>query len=471
MIRRFSIKLKLTLWFTCFMLLTAAVCLALVLAMNGRLAENEAFQVLNLTARSNIPELALSEGQLSISPDFTFYANDVHFLIYNKDRALLAGQPPPYFPVNTELENGVGKYVDGKEEGFYILDFFIPSGWEDGLWLRGVQKKPDGRHTFGSIITMFFFILPFFILSVAVGGYWIAKRALDPISRITKAAGSISEGRDLTRRIGLPDGHDEVSRLSNAFDHMFERLEQSFEAEKQFTSDASHELRTPTAVILAQCNYARKHADSLSDYQEAIEVIERQAQKMSLLIERLLDITRLELGTQALHLETVNFSEMSRILGEEQDQKGKDISILMQIQEDIYIKADPFLISRVITNLLDNARKYGKEHGHIFLRLFTADALAVLEVEDNGVGIAKEHLDKIWRRFYQINPSRETGSGLGLGLSMVRQIILLHNGSISVKSTPDSGSCFTVTLPAMREDSRRPHARQAGTDKEEKEDA
>ncbi len=443
---RLSLKLKLTLWFTCFMLLTAALCLVLFLTMRGRIADKEAFQILNLTVRTNLTELTLQDNKLAISQDFSFYKNNVHFLIYSKDHSLLAGQVPPSFPVSTELENGISKYVSGGEQDYFILDFFVPCGWEDGLWLRGILKSPDNNQTLGNSITMFLFILPFFILSVAAGGYLITKKALMPISYITETAENISVGRDLTRRIGMTQGHDEVSRLACAFDHMFERLEQSFESEKQFTSDASHELRTPTSVILAQCSYAAKHADNPLEYREAIEVIERQAQKMSLLIERLLDITRLELGTQITHMESINLSEMCTILCEEQRNHLDSIELSSQIQESVYIHADPFLISRVILNLLDNARKYGK--AHIALRLSSSHSTAVLEVEDDGIGIEKEHIDKIWQRFYQVNTSREAGSGLGLGLSMVRQIILLHNGTITVQSTPERGSCFTVSLPA-----------------------
>ncbi len=447
-----SLKLKLTLWFTCFMVLIAAACLGLILIVSGKMAKKEAFQILNLTVRSNLTELTLDNKKLVITQDFTFYANNVHFLIYSKNHALLAGQVPPSFPVSAELENGVSKFVSGGEQDYFILDFFVPCGWEDGLWLRGILESPDTNQTLDNIVKVFFLILPFFILSVAGGGYLIAKRALKPISYITEAAGSIEEGKDLTRRIGPVRGNDEVSRLAYAFDHMFERLEQSFEAEKQFTSDASHELRTPTAVILAQCNYAAKHVQSLSEYREAIEVIERQAQKMSLLIERLLDITRLDLGTQTMHMEVVNLSEMCSILCEEQKNNLDIMSFDQKIEENVYIYADPFLISRAIVNLLDNARKYGKEH--IFFRLARSDSMAVLEIQDDGIGIEKEHLDKIWQRFYQVSTSRETGSGLGLGLSMVRQIIQLHKGIITVQSTPNHGSCFTVSLPLSEKHNR-----------------
>lgn len=445
--RRLSIKLKLTLWFTGFMTLLAALCLGIILLVSDSVSRRETENILSLSVRSNIAEVTLKDGTLNLSSDFQFYVNDAYMLIYNKNKSLLTGQAPPSFPIETVLENGVTKFIYSDGDRYCVTDFWIPSGWNDGVWLRGVLKTPDGTQIIDRVFAVFFIILPFFIFSAALGGYLIAKRTLNPISHITEVAGKISEGQDLTQRIGLPDGRDEVSRLSSAFDHMFARLEKSFEAEKQFTSDASHELRTPTAVILAQCSFAKKHADSPEEYAEAIDVIERQAKKMSLLIGRLLDMTRLDLGTQKIRRETVDLSEMARVLCEEQDTGVKNISIHRKIEDKISIQADPLLLSRVITNLLDNARQYGKENGNIFLTLTSESDKAVLQVRDDGIGIAPEHQEKIWQRFYQVNPSRGTDAGLGLGLAMIRQIVQLHGGTISLQSKPGEGSCFTVSLP------------------------
>ena len=138
---------------------------------------------------------------------------------------------------------------------------------------------------------------------------------------------------------------------------------------------------------------------------------------------------------------------MSRILCEEQDTGARDISLSAQIEEAVIVPGDPFLLSRVITNLLENARKYGREGGLIRLSLSREKDEAVLAVEDNGIGIAPENQDKIWQRFYQVNPSAGRRPAWGLGLAMTKQIVALHGGSIGVESRPGEGSRFTVRLP------------------------
>lgn len=444
--RRMSIKLRITLWFTAFMAGIAGLCFAVILMVSGQLARRESLSQLAVTVQENRTKVRLDEsGRLSMDETFRFYQNNVYILLYNKKNAFLSGQTPPDFPVDTPLENGVTKAASGGNEQFYVFDLWLPSGWDDGLWLRGVVQEPDSRQILGNVFNLFTFILPVIILSAAFGGYLIVRRAMKPIEKITEAADNISEGKDLSRRIGLPEGTDEAGRLAGAFDRMFERLEESFEAEKQFASDASHELRTPTAVILAQCGYMKKYAETEEEYREGVDVIERQAQKMSLLINRLLDMTRLDFGTQKPVWEETDLSRLTEILCEEQDTKKRGIILETDLEEGISAWIDPHLFSRAVNNLLENARKYGKDNGRIWVRLSRRAGEIALEVEDDGIGIAPEHQEKIWQRFYQVETSREDGAGLGL--SMVRQIVRLHGGTVRVDSMLGKGSCFTVLLP------------------------
>ena len=444
--RRISMKMKVTLWFTCLMIVMAALSLGAILTVSGTVAARETMEELSAVVRGNLSLAGLNGRQLDLSPDFKFYSEGVYILVYNKEGAVLAGQTPLKFPAGVPLENGVTKTVGENENVFYVFDLWRPVGWEDGIWLRGVIPSPSSNQMVSNILTMFAIIFPPFILLAAIGGYFLSKRALNPIDRIIEAAGEITEGKDLSKRIGLPKGSDEASRLGAAFDSMFERLETAFEAEKQFTSDASHELRTPTAVILSQCGFTRKHGENLEDYQEAIEVIERQAEKMSVLINRLLDITRLDQGTQKIVRENTDLSQLVTILCEEQQEGKRGIHLSWEIQPEIMAWVDVFLYSRVFQNLVDNGYKYGRENGIILVKLKKQNGFGIFSVTDDGPGINPEDQEKIWQRFYQVEASRGEGTGLGLGLSMVRQIAGLHGGKAWVESVPGKGSTFFVSV-------------------------
>ena len=214
-------------------------------------------------------------------------------VIYSDSGALLAGQLPLAFPEGTALENGAIRPVQGVDDSYYALDLWLPFGWQDGVWVRGILPAPDIADVLDDLVGIALLLLPLMVVVSGLGAYLLARSTFRPIGRIIQAAEAIGEGRDLSRRIGLPPGRDEISRLGQAFDNMFARLEASFESEKQFTSDASHELRTPTAVILAQCDYARKHAEDPAQYAQAIEVIERQAGKMCIRDRCTVDFTAL----------------------------------------------------------------------------------------------------------------------------------------------------------------------------------
>jgi signal transduction histidine kinase len=229
---------------------------------------------------------------------------------------------------------------------------------------------------------------------------------------------------------------------------MFERLEKLFDAERQFTSDASHELRTPTAIILAECDRAKRKAVTAEDYRESIDNISEQGQRMTNLIDELLGITRLQQGTERYPLSRGDLSEFITLTAEEfvpADDRG--IRFETEIESGIECSYNASLISRAVYNLLQNAYKYGRDNGYVRLELKRDGGNAVISVRDNGIGIAEENLDKIWQRFWQADTSRGTEGGNGLGLAMVKEIAELHGGSVSVESKEGAGSTFEIRLP------------------------
>ena len=223
-----------------------------------------------------------------------------------------------------------------------------------------------------------------------------------------------------------------------------DRLERSFEAERQFTSDASHELRTPVAVILAGLDHGQPTEE---DYRQSVDVIRRQGQQMSRLIGQLLHITRLEQGTQKLQLETADLSQLVEVLCEEQAHLAPEgTTLAVHTQPDLLVNGDVTRLSRLLTNLISNAYRYGKPNGHVWVDLRREGQWAVLSVRDDGSGIAPEDRERIFQRFYQVDAARGK-DGSGLGLSMVQQAARLHGGSVTVDSRIGEGSTFIVRLP------------------------
>ena len=441
-----SIKSRITLFFALMMLVIEALVLTFIMIINGNVVTNDPEHRLVQVMESNLNRVTFTDQEFQFDR-VKYYTKGVYSALYDEEQNPVRGALPAEFTANEPLKDHSLRLVSCGEQDFYVYDMHLDM-FVGGVWLRGViDAEPTGGSFMTTIIAVAWSVLPVLLILSILGGYLIAGQALKPIKAVTEAANAISDGQDLKARIGATGGKDEVSQLAASFDNMFDRLEASFEAEQQFTSDASHELRTPTTVILAECSYAQKNAKTPEDYQASLDVIQRQAEKMSTLVKSLLEITRLDQGTQKVNLEYADLSDLVHVVCEEQAivaQKG--IRLQTDIQPELYAEIDVFLISRMLQNLIDNAFKFGKENGFVRVTLHRSGAGARLTVEDNGIGISEEDRSRIFQRFYQAGDSHRTG-GMGLGLSMVRQIVQLHGGTITVDSAVDKGTTFTVFLP------------------------
>ncbi|MDO4545083.1 MAG: HAMP domain-containing sensor histidine kinase, partial [Bacillota bacterium] len=244
---------------------------------------------------------------------------------------------------------------------------------------------------------------------------------------------------------------DEIYRLGDTFNHMFDKLERTFEEEKQFTSDVSHELRTPLAVIISQSDYG---LEDESYRQQALEVINREARRMSGLVNRLLTLARSDAGRLKMERGQVDLSALCESIIQQQATVAAErgFEVVSEIQPDVKVLGDETMLIRVILNLMENALKYGKRQAAdagvspVILRLERQGRFARLSVADRGQGIAVKDLERIWERFYRADHSR-SDEGAGLGLSMVKALVKAHGGKVELESAPGEGSCFTVTLP------------------------
>jgi len=445
--RNISVKNKITILLTILMGVLSGVLLAVTLTVSRSVVEKTAIEQLTEAVKKNLEYVEVQERTPLIDEEFVYYRNGVYTLIYSQSGSLLAGQLPIGFVSGEGFENGQVREVDAGKSRYYLLDMWLPAGWENGVWLRGLVEVPDSTEISRNLLIIAAVTLPFFLLLASVGSYRIIKKAFEPLDRITGTAEAINEAKDLSGRIGLPPGNDEFSRLAADFDHMFERLEISFEAEKQFTADASHELRTPVSVIKGACEYAEKYDETAEEHRETIAMIHRQADKMTGLITQLLTMMRMEQGTEKMVFETMEAGELVSEICREGNWDPSRIEI--KAESPVYISGDRGLIANLMTNLIDNAFKYGKADGVIEVSVRSCGDEALLAVKDEGPGIPAEHRDKIWKRFYQADPSRSSAEGAGLGLAIVRQIAQLHGGRMTLESEEGKGSLFTLHVPLI----------------------
>lgn len=469
-----SIKWKMTLWYTLLMVLILAVVIVFMLYISKTVAENREQSLLKSVVERNADEIWYEFGRLETF-GFVTYSDGVYLQIYDDDGTLLRGYSP--FTVETGmLEDGTIRTFSAEGEPIYLYSIWVmdagylfyknaagaasgePGGatgemaQAKGVWVCGMLPAGSLDNILGSVIRLAFFTLPILVLLAFFGGWFIASRSLAPVRRIIETAQEISGGDDLSRRLEIGTGRDEIHTLAGTFNDMFTRLERSFMSERQFTSDASHELRTPAAVILAECGMAKRQGDDLAELRQSMDVIERQARKMSALISRLLMFARLDQGTQKTESGDVDLSALTSAICEEQAAiTERGIRLESNIQPGVQVTGDEQLLIILIQNLISNAGKYGKPNGHIWVDLHADEELAWVIVRDDGIGIAPEKLPMIWNRFYQADKARSNRDGsLGLGLSMAREIARIHNGQLTAESVPDEGSSFIFSMPLAK---------------------
>jgi heavy metal sensor kinase len=293
------------------------------------------------------------------------------------------------------------------------------------------------------------FGFPIAVGIAACGGYVLARRALVPVGRMADQARTITAER-LSERLPILTPDDELGHLATVFNETFARLERSFEQLRRFTADASHELRTPLTAIRSVGEVGlREHRDARA-YREIIGSMLEEADRLGRLVDSLLTLSRADAGQVKLKRERMDLVELARevithlgVLAEEKRQ-----SLSMEAGAPVYVTTDRLVLRQAVINVVDNAIKYSPEGGKV--RVIVRDQLqgSTLEVVDTGPGIAEEHREYIFERFYRIDKarSRELG-GTGLGLAIARWAVETHDGHIELESKEGGGSIFRITLP------------------------
>ena len=436
-----SIVSKVTLWYTLF------VSFLFVLMFGASFIFSGAWS--SYSARGEL-ERETMEMAADLE-EFESFDDGNYFALYNQNRELEQGALPSGFDANASLSSGTLSTYSTSQASYYYLDVYNES---EGKWVRGVRLASG----LGKEMTLFLLSLailaPLSILGMAWGGRRILRKAFLPIRDVTQMAEEITESGDYGKRVSTEHQKDyvETSRLTKVFNNLISSVQSTFEKEKQFNQNVSHELRTPLSVIVSESEFGSKYADNLEETKESLAVIHRQAKLMKSMTEQILEISKTQ-HLQWSDLKPVCLSTLVADYCQGQERKWAEspIDFEVSLQQGLWIQGDAVLLTRMLDNLLSNAVKFTRSK--VAIRLGASPAGAVLKVADDGIGIGPDHLSKIWDRFYQVEDSRNKGlnSGIGLGLSFIKDIADLHRAEVKIISEEGKGSLFHVTFPQIQD--------------------
>lgn len=474
--RGVSLKVKLTALYTFFMVLVTCAVLAVLFSLSTREVLSSTQTRLERRVQESTEDIRLRDGEIRVGSDFYSVSGDVYLSLYDENMYFLYGKIPYGFHESPELSDGNLRIIQDAEnrQEWYVYDLPFRLDGEHIVYVRGITSITEAEASFAVTVRFALILFPLLIVVTALIGYRFTRRTLLPVRRITETVQKIRADGDLSRRVGMPEtgrkgmpetgndavtgkfsarrkSRDEIARLAETFDGMLGEMEEAFEREKRFTSDVAHELRTPVAVILAQCGECLRDETLPERQRQELEVIERKAREISDTIGSLLFLTRADQGRQALQREMVNIGELTRLAAAQEEflaeEREQDVEIVCEMPEELWVFVDETLYIRMISNLISNAVFYGRRKGHVWISLREENGRVVGSVRDDGIGISREDLPHIWERFYRADSARSEGNHSALGLPLVQWIVEAHGGRIRVRSELGKGSEFTFILP------------------------
>jgi heavy metal sensor kinase len=337
------------------------------------------------------------------------------------------------------------------------VDFPIPKEGVSGKNGHGIviqcaeaiQEQTSLLSTFGMVLAVTVLLV---VTLSASGGFLIAKKALKPVRNISETIDRVSE-TNLSERIALSNIPDELRKIADSFNRVFGSLEMAFNRQRQFVSDASHELKTPLAVIISHTEITLRKDREPREYRAALTAILDAAGMMSLIIGKLMTLARFSSDTFALRAQDVPLDEIIdkslKLLRPLAEEKG--IGIDMSAGKKYTVYGDSEALLEAFVNIVDNAIKYNVPGGRIGISMRQEDESIVTDITDTGIGISEGELEKVFDRFYRVDKSRSRASGgIGLGLSICSEIIRQHGGRIELESQLRAGTIVSVSLPISR---------------------
>ena len=461
-----SLRLRLTLFFSAFI----AVILSAVALSVYALTERSLQTTIEERARQALAELQrvryINEGLPNLPADIYYHVllvappdesvnsiNDIRFGVTYALKSRLTehlSETDLQSLVDTgrvsstaRLDNGENVYLTGRI--FTVTEGVMDSSYR-ALVLVGVPTS-EVTSTLNKLSSDLGITVVLAFIAFAIGVWLLSRQVLSPLQRVTHAAARVS-GRDLSHRVPVPRSNDEIREMALTLNRMLDRLQESFETQRRFTADASHELRTPVTAIVGHSNYLLRRTDPDPDQADSLIVIRREAERMAKLVNDLLELARADAGF-SIDLEPMNLLDVVEAVHMEVAPVAGNAEIVITSPQPLQqVMGDSARLKQVVLNLVQNALNAGATR--VTISLMREKDMVRMEFLDNGPGIPVEALPHLFDRFYRVDGARSTrGNGSGLGLAIVRWIIQQHGGTVEVESRLGEGSVFTVCLPAL----------------------
>ncbi|MBM2815906.1 MAG: hypothetical protein HW421_2668 [Ignavibacteria bacterium] len=306
-------------------------------------------------------------------------------------------------------------------------------------------------HTLKGLFNLLLLTIPLILFVSTLGGLVLSKLSLQSIDEITRTAHEITAS-NLSQRLSVPDTKDEVGRLKTTLNEMIERLENSFTQIKQFTSDASHEMKTPLTILRGELELALHHQKTPDEYEFILASSLEEVSRLTNIVESLLELSRADAGQVKMNFQKQDIVPLLKDIIEDAEilAESKNLIITTKIDDSVECTIDAPRLHQAFLNIIENAIKYTPANGKINIELSEDNFFTEIKVSDTGIGIPAEQLPHIFDRFYRANRDKTEGiTGSGLGLSIVKWIIDAHQGKIFVDSRLQQGTVFTVLLPKV----------------------
>lgn len=467
--KRLSIGVRLTVWYLAIFALGELVFGAgmwMILRENlyDMVDDDIESQVEDLKSflQSQKPEISMAKLQEGVNQAYAIEHSGDFLALYADGELIyrssfLQAHPSVLLPPGQVQEAAYRRSEIDKRTFRFIFEKFTVGG--RGYTVEMGLPADDAVETLRVFRYYLLMFAPALLLVAGLLGFWMSRRALSPVDALVRTARDVS-GANLSERLQKLNTGDELQRLSDTLNEMLDRIEAAFLRVTQFTADASHELRTPVALIRTEAELALRRSRGEAEYRESLRHILLEAERTSALIEQLLSIARADAGRETLHFQTLDLSESVRTVAESWKQVAamREIDFTASIAaENTFVAGDETLLRRLLDVLLDNAFKYTQSPGSVHFSVQHRGEEAVIEVRDSGVGIPPEEQSRIFERFYRVDKARSRAQGgTGLGLAIAKWIVDQHHGTITVESQSGQGATFRVELPTVAPPVRNP---------------